>query len=61
MLWKNEFILEFSRENSLRFGVEDFVVLKVDLKNVPTLIIKVFEINTFSYYKQIGNNEIDQY
>jgi len=62
---KNKVILKFSPQNTKYFGVNDTISLKVELKNVPTLIIKVFEINTFSYFKKklpeidVNNLEID--
>ena len=34
------------------FGADEPVALEVDVKNVETLLVKVFEINTFNYYRE---------
>ena len=41
-----------------RFGIEEPVVLRVGVKNVPSLLVRVYEINAFSYYQNKGK-EID--
>jgi len=45
-------MLEFRDTNKDIFKVEEPVTLKVKVKNVPELVIKVFEFNTETYYKQ---------
>jgi hypothetical protein len=49
---QEEVIIKFKACNAERFKVEEGVVLKVDVKNVPELKIKVFEFNTETYYKK---------
>lgn len=49
--------IEFDPRNEKFYGVSDAVALKVELKNVPKLMVKVFEINTLNYYN-LQNNEI---
>jgi len=43
--------LDFLPTNSKRFHPSELVELELDVKNVPTLIVKVFEINTINYYR----------
>ncbi len=50
--------IEFDRTNPEFFGVDDNVEIKLYTKNVDKLILKVFEINTANYYKQL-NREVD--
>lgn len=50
--------IDFAPTNPLQFGVDDPVVLQVAIKNVETLIIKIFEINTGSFYRE-NRREID--
>ncbi len=38
------------------FAADEPVVLDVDLKNVPTLVVKVFEVNTLNYALQTGRD-----
>jgi hypothetical protein len=40
--------------NAMEFGVDDPVKLRLHVKNVPQLIIKVFEVNPLSYYLEHG-------
>ncbi|MBT3291915.1 MAG: hypothetical protein HN380_31520, partial [Victivallales bacterium] len=37
-----------------RFGIEEPVILKVGIKNVDSLLVRVYEINTFNYYRTKG-------
>jgi len=46
--------IDFAPDNPKSFGVDDAVRLSVYVKNVPSLIVKVFEINTFNYYRETG-------
>ena len=55
---KERIDLNFVPTNPARFAVDQPVVLELDVKNVPTLIVKVFEINTASYYRE-NQREID--
>jgi len=48
---KDRIEIEFAPVNKTLFAVEEPVGLDVDLKNVKNLIVKVFEINTLSYYR----------
>jgi hypothetical protein len=43
--------IEFAQTNNSVFGVKDEVVLKLFVKNVPKLIVKVFEIHARNYYQ----------
>jgi hypothetical protein len=42
--------IDFTCRNREYFGAGDSVTLEVDVKNVKTLVVKVFEINTLSYF-----------
>ena len=42
--------LNFLPTNRRRFRTEDAVELELDVKNVPSLLVKVFKINTYNYY-----------
>ncbi len=55
---KDRVDLEFSPTNRATFRAGDAVSLDIEVKNVPTLVVKVFEINTFTYYQASGR-EID--
>lgn len=55
---KDRVDLEFSYHNAPLFGAADPVVIDVDVKNVKTLLVKVFEIRTGQYYRTTGR-EID--
>ena len=52
---KDRVEIEFDRTNQESYAIEDDVILKMHLKNVPKLIVKVFEINTSNYYRSLGN------
>jgi len=43
--------IDFGYANKTQFGSADPVVLELNIKNVPSLLVKVFEINTFNFYK----------
>lgn len=47
--------LEFDPTNAERFDIDDDVKLKMHIKNVETLIVKVFEVNTLNYYLKYGS------
>jgi hypothetical protein len=49
---QDEVIIKFTGSNKEQFWVDEGVVLNVNIKNVPELIIKVFEFNTETYYKK---------
>ena len=51
---KDRVDIEFDPNNPEHFGVSDKVSLRVHLKNVQTLIVKVFEVNTLNYYLKHG-------
>ena len=44
--------MRFLESNPEQFRVEDEVQLELELKNVQTLYIKIFEFNTETYYKK---------
>jgi len=48
---KERIDIEFAPTNKTHFGVDESVVLDVHVKNVPSLMVKVFEVNTGNYYK----------
>jgi len=50
--------IDFPPHQQTEFGAGDPVAIEVDLKNVDTLLVKVFEINTLNYYTE-QNREID--
>ncbi len=50
--------IEFAPQNSTAFAGEDAVSLDVQIKNVETLVVKVFEINTLNYHLARGR-EVD--
>lgn len=50
--------IEFAADNKEQFSVNDDVALSLNLKNVPKLIVKIFEINTGNYYRTQGK-EVD--
>ena len=50
--------IEFPPHQRTEFGLDDRVSLEVDLKNVDTLLVKVFEINTLNYHTEQGR-EVD--
>ncbi|CAN5442527.1 hypothetical protein BH11PLA2_BH11PLA2_15090 [soil metagenome] len=55
---KNRIDIDFDATNKVHFTTDEAVTLNLHVKNVPTLIVKVFEINTFNYYKEM-KKEID--
>ncbi len=46
--------LDFAPDNPPVFLPDEPVRLKVFVKNVPTLIVKIYEINTLNYYRDTG-------
>lgn len=48
---KEEVEIQFAPTNQEYFHPKDKVVLEVDVKNVKTLFVKVFKINTLNYYR----------
>ena len=52
---KDRIDIEFDPTSQEVYALNDEVVLPVHLKNVPKLIVKVFEINTLNYYRNLGN------
>jgi transcription termination factor NusB len=55
---KDRIDIDFAPTNPTTFGVNQPVKLDLAIKNVPTLIIKVFEINAVNFY-QTQKREID--
>ena len=49
---QDEVIIKIKESNKEKFEVEETVSLKLEIKNVPELVIKVFEFNTETYYKK---------
>lgn len=46
--------IEFEPGNAQQVGVSELVKLRLNLKNVPRLLVKVFEVNTENYYRTKG-------
>jgi hypothetical protein len=46
--------IDFAPNNPALFGSDDAVTLSAFVKNVPALLVKVYEINTFNYYRETG-------
>ena len=55
---KQRIDLDFAYTNKTRFGVGDAVSLDVNVKNVKSLIVKVYEINTQNFFRE-SMREID--
>ncbi|MFW6162775.1 MAG: hypothetical protein ACODAJ_08375, partial [Planctomycetota bacterium] len=51
---KDRVDLDFAYTNKTIFDVDDPVVLDLHVKNVKTLIVKVFQINSLNFYRQTG-------
>ncbi len=49
---KDRIDIDFAHTNQERFAADEAVTLDLDVKNVSTLIVKVFEINTRNFYRQ---------
>lgn len=49
---KDRVDIEFDPTSTEVYGIKDDVVLPVHLKNVPKLMVKVFEINTVNFYRK---------
>jgi len=50
--------ISFPASQPRNFGADDPVTMKVDIKNVETLLVKVYEVNTVNYYADTGR-EVD--
>jgi hypothetical protein len=50
--------LDFDYTNKTLYGVDDPVALDIHVKNVKTLIVKVYQLNAFNYYRANGR-EVD--
>ena len=55
---KERIDIDFSTTNKTQFAPDEVVTLDLNVKNVTTLIVKVFEINTRNYYSEF-QREID--
>ncbi|KAJ4462901.1 putative Actin-binding protein F [Paratrimastix pyriformis] len=55
---KERVVLQFAPTNPTRFRAEDPVALQLWLKNVPTLVVNIFAVNTTTYYRTT-KREID--
>lgn len=51
---KDRVDIEFDPTSPEQFGISDQVKLRLHVKNVQTLIVKVFEVNTLNYYLKYG-------
>lgn len=50
--------IEFAPTQPRHYGASDAVALELELKNVGTLLVKVFEIDTFNWYRE-RESEVD--
>jgi len=48
---KDRIDIDFAATNKTDFAADQAVRLDLFVKNVPTMIVKVFEINTLNFYK----------
>ena len=48
---KDRIDIDFAPGNKTSFGVDEPVNLELFIKNVPTLMVKVFEVNTQNFYR----------
>jgi hypothetical protein len=55
---KDRIDIDFAATNKTGFGADEVVSLDLQVKNVPTLIVKVFEVNTKNYYRE-NKREVD--
>ncbi|MAG58323.1 MAG: hypothetical protein CMJ83_18710 [Planctomycetes bacterium] len=55
---KDRVEISFALDRRRYYGAADAVSLDVDIKNVDTLLVKVFEVNTPNYYADTGK-EVD--
>jgi hypothetical protein len=46
--------LKFAPDNVTSYEVDQLVKLQVELKNVPQLLVKVYQINTLAYFRNHG-------
>ncbi len=46
--------IDFAPDNPVVIGSDTAVKLTALVKNVPALLVKVYEINTFNYYREMG-------
>ena len=55
---KERIDLDFEHTSKTHFAPEDKVLLDIYVKNVKTLLVKVYELNAFNYYRTNGR-EVD--
>lgn len=55
---KDRVDIEFAPTQPTWFAADDPVAIEVDIKNVDTLLLRVFEIDTLNYYREVGK-EVD--
>lgn len=55
---KDRIDLDFAPTNKTRYAADDAVSLDLDVKNVETLLVKIYEINTRSWYRA-HHREVD--
>lgn len=47
-----EVAIEFRISNKEQYKVKEDVTIQIMVKNVPELVVKVFEFNTETYYRK---------
>lgn len=55
---KDRVDLDFAPSNKTEFAVDEPIRMEVDVKNAPSLLVKVYEINTRHFYRTFGR-EVD--
>lgn len=50
--FKDRVDIDFAYTNPTHYTIDQPVKLDVSIKNIPTLLVKVYEINTLNYYRQ---------
>ena len=48
---KDRIDIDFASTNTTSFGVDEAVKLELFIKNVPTMMVKIFELNTVNFYR----------
>ena len=52
-------ILEICPHNKEKFLIDEDITLELDIKNIQTLFVKIYEINTENYYYNNQNEDFD--
>ena len=55
----NKIILEICPHNKEKFLIDEDIILDLDIKNIQTLFVKIYEINTENYYYNHQSENFD--